>query len=49
MVKLDKPRMTNMLVMYGNTVIVNTTKETFWLDFIFALNVSGVLNNDVVV
>ena len=46
---LTKPRMTEILVMYVNTVRVQTSKETLRLDCIFTLNAPGVLKNGVVV
>ena len=47
--KLAKPRMVEILSMYGNTFRVQTATETLLLDCIFALNASGVLNNGAVV
>ena len=47
--KLTKPRMEDMLVMYGNNVRVQTAKETLRLDCIVALNTSRVLNNGAVI
>ena len=46
---LTKPRMAAMLVMYGNTIRVQRTKENFLLDCIVALNALGVINNGTVV
>ena len=36
----SKLRMSEILVMYGNNVRVQKSKETLWLDFIFTLNAS---------
>ena len=47
--KLTKPRMEDILVVYGNTDIVQTAKETLQLDCIVLLNASGVLKNGAVI
>ena len=47
--KLTQIIMAAILVMYGNTVIVQTHKDIFRLDYIVALNASGVLKNGTVV
>ena len=47
--KITKPRMASILMMYGKTVRIQTSKETLRLDCIFALNALGVLKNDAVV
>ena len=46
---LTKPRMASILVMYGNTVRVNTEKDTLRLDFIFTFNALRILKNSTVV
>ena len=46
--KPTNPRMASVLVMYGKTVRVQTSKETLKLDFIVALNALGVFNNGAV-
>ena len=43
-VKLKNPRMAAMLVIYRNTVIVNTAKETLRLECIGTLNALGIRN-----
>ena len=48
-VNLSKPSMSEMLVIHRNSVRVHTAKDAFRLDFIVALNTSGVLNNSAVV
>ena len=47
--KLNKPRMEEILVVYGKTVRVHTAKDTLRLDCIVALNASGVIMNGAVV
>ena len=44
-----KTRMSAMLVVYRNTIIVHTSKETLRLDCIVTLNASGVLKSGAVV
>ena len=46
---ITKPSMEEMLMMYGETFRVQTSKETFRLDYIVLLNASGFLNNSAVV
>ena len=46
---LTKTRMSAMLVVYRNTIIVQTSKETLRLDCIVTLNASGVLKSGAVV
>ena len=46
---ITKPRMSEILVIYGKTFRVQTSKETLRLDCIVALNASGVLKNGAVV
>ena len=48
-VNITKPRMSEILVIYGKTFRVQTSKETLRLDCIVALNASGVLKNGAVV
>ena len=48
-VNLTDPRMAEMLLRYGNTVRVQTVKQTMRLDCIVTFNALGALNNCAVV
>ena len=48
-VKLKNPSMATMLVMYGETFIVKTSKETLRLECIGTLNALGIRNKGAVV
>ena len=47
--KPTKPRMAEILVMYGKTVRLHTPKGIFWLGCILLLNALGVIKNGTVV
>ena len=46
---ITNTRIAEMLVVYRNNVRIQTSNETLRLDFIVALNASGVLKNDAMV
>ena len=46
---ITKPRIAEILVIYGKTVRVQTAKEILWFNCIVVMNPSGVLKNGTVV